>query len=206
MSQSAQPMPAASSVPDPPSLRERKRAATKARVAEIAIALFAERGFARVSVDEICAAADVAPRSFFRYFPAKADVLLEPVREISGELEALIDAAPADQDDAAVLTGAFRALGAYVLEHWDRLVLFFAAAAEAGTVRSSPLVHLADRERELAEHLRRRRADPGAGPPHWRSRLLVARTLAAFRIWLEAVRTADVADPLAHLDEILAAR
>ncbi len=53
-----------------PTLRERKRAEAKARVAEVAIGLFAARGFAAVSVDEICVAAAVAPRSFFRYFPA----------------------------------------------------------------------------------------------------------------------------------------
>lgn len=199
-------MSSASSVPESPSLRERKRAEAKARVAAIAIALFAERGFAAVSVDEICAAADVAPRSFFRYFPAKADVLLEPVHEIGGRLEAMIVAAPPARDDAATLIGAFRELGAYVLEHWERLSQFFAVAVETGTVRASPAVHLADRERTLTEHLRRRHTDPAAAPPAWRSRLLVARTLAAFRIWLEEVRTADVADPLAHLDEILAAR
>lgn len=186
-----------------PSLRERKRAEAKAKVAEVAIALFAERGFAAVSVDEICAAAEVAPRSFFRYFPAKGDVLLEPVREISTQLEALVVAAPADVDDATVLVDAFRRLGAYVLEHWPRLSLFFAVAADSGALRSSPLVHLANRERIIAEHLRRRHVDPP--PVDWRLRLLVARTLAAYRIWLDDMRGADVADPLAHLDEILAA-
>lgn len=199
-------MSAAVSRSEQPSLRERKRAEAKAKVAAVAIALFAERGFADVSVDEICAAADVAPRSFFRYFPTKADVLLEPVREISGRLEALIAEAPTELDDAEALTGAFRQLAAYVLEHWERLSQFFAAAADAGTVRVSPLVHLADRERLLTEQLRRRHPVAGADQPaDWRSRLLVARTLAAFRVWLDDVRTNDVADPLGHLDEILAA-
>lgn len=186
-----------------PSLRERKRAEAKAKVAEVAIALFAERGFAAVSVDEICAAAEVAPRSFFRYFPAKGDVLLEPVLEISAQLEALVAAAPTDVDDATVLADVFRRLGVYVLEHWPRLSLFFAVAADSGTIRSSPLVHLANRERIIAEHLRRRHVDPP--PVDWRLRLLVARTLAGYRIWLDDVRTADIDDPLAHLEQILAA-
>lgn len=188
---------------DHSSLRARKRAEAKAKVAEVAIALFAERGFAAVSVDEICAAAAVAPRSFFRYFPTKADVLLEPVLEISDRLERLIADASTDLDDADVLREAFRQLGAYVLEHWPRLSQFFAAAAESGTLRASPLVHLASRERSIAEQLRRRHTDPP--PVDWRLRLRVARTLAAFRIWLDDVRTAGVVDPLAHLDQILAA-
>lgn len=190
-------------LPGGPSLRDRKRAEAKAKVSEVAIALFAERGFAAVSVDEICSAAEVAPRSFFRYFPTKADVLLEPVREIAGELEALIVATPTDVDDTTALTDAFRRLAVYVLEHWPRLSKFFQVAADGGTLRSSPLVHLADRERIIAGHLRRRHVDPP--PVDWRLRLLVARTLAAYRIWLEDIRIADVDEPLAHLEEILAA-
>ncbi len=197
-------MSTASEPPEGPTLRERKRAEAKARVAEVAIALFAERGFAAVSVDEICVAAEVAPRSFFRYFPTKADVLLEPVHEISSRLEQRVVAVPAGLDDAAALERAFRELAAYVLEHWERLSQFFAAAADVGTVRLSPLVHLADRERAITEMLRRRHREPP--PVDWRLRLLVARTLAAFRVWLDDVRTSGVADPLAHLDEILAAR
>lgn len=185
-----------------PSLRERKRAEAKAKVAEVAIALFAERGFAAVSVDEICAAAEVAPRSFFRYFPTKGDVLLEPVREISERLERLVAEASTDVDDATVLTDVFRRLGVYVLDHWPRLSQFFAVAADSGTLRASPLVHLANRERIIAERLCRRHAEPP--PVDWRLRLRVARTLAAYRIWLEEVRTADVGDPLALLDEMLA--
>ncbi|MBF6618911.1 MAG: hypothetical protein ITG02_01605 [Patulibacter sp.] len=104
-----------------------------------------------------------------------------------------------------MLRDAYRRLGAYVLERWERLSQFFAAAAaaEAGTVRLSPLVHLADRERMITELLRQRHAD--APPADWRSRLLVARMLAAFRVWLEDVRTSDITDPLQHLDTILAA-
>jgi AcrR family transcriptional regulator len=196
-------MTPAADAPGTPTLRERKRAEAKANVAQVAIALFAERGFADVSVDEICAAADVAPRSFFRYFPAKADVLLEPVREISAQLEALIAAAPPEHDDETVLRDAYRRLGAYVLDHWERLSQFFHAAADAGAVRLSPLVHLADRERMIAELLRQRRGDRAVAD--WRQRLVVARTLAAFRVWLDDVRGGAVADPLAHLDAIIAA-
>lgn len=185
-----------------PSLRERKRAEAKAKVAEVAIALFAERGFAAVSVDEICAAAGVAPRSFFRYFPAKSDVLLEPTREIAEQLDALLAAAPTDVDDATALADAVRQLAAYVVEHWQRFAQFFVVALETSSLRLSPLGHIAARDKQIAERLLARHDPPVA--VDWRTRLLVARTMAAFRIWVEDVWASDVEDPLAHLDGILA--
>lgn len=187
-----------------PTLRERKRAQAKAHVAEVAIELFAARGYAEVSVAEICAAAEVAQRSFFRYFPAKEDVLLEPVRELADRMEASIAAAPAELSDAAVLERAMRELAGYMLDRWERLTGYFRVIQETTAVRASPVVQLADRERSVAGQLLARRG--AAGPPDWRTRLLVARTVAAFRVWLDDVRGGEVADPLAHLDTVLAAR
>jgi AcrR family transcriptional regulator len=64
-----------------PSLREIGRDAVRARITDVALDLFAERGFDQVTVEQIAAAAGMSGRTFHRYFPAKEDVVVgEPAR------------------------------------------------------------------------------------------------------------------------------
>ncbi|MET9268312.1 TetR family transcriptional regulator [Kribbella sp. NPDC003557] len=64
-------------------LRERKKAKTRAAIQEHALRLFRDQGYAETTVQEIAAAAEVSPATFFRYFPTKEDTVvldrLDPV-------------------------------------------------------------------------------------------------------------------------------
>ena len=57
-------------------LRERKKAKTRSAIQRQALRLFREQGYAATTVDQIAEAAEVSPSTFFRYFPAKEDVVM----------------------------------------------------------------------------------------------------------------------------------
>lgn len=80
-----------------PSLRQRHADRTRAAIIGAALELFDECGFAAATVDEIAARADIAPRTFFRYFPTKEAVLYHDTDQIVASIRDLLLARPPDE-------------------------------------------------------------------------------------------------------------
>src|SRR5271167_2562697 len=74
-----------------PARRERRKAETYERLMRAALRLFAERGLAATTVEQITEAADVGKGTFFNYFPTKEHVLLAfgdtRIKKINAALE-----------------------------------------------------------------------------------------------------------------------
>lgn len=124
-------------------LRERKKEATRRRIADAAIALFAERGFERVPVADIAAAAEVSPATVFNYFPTKEDLIYDGMAAFQAALVEEITARP----EGTSVVAAFRS---YALQ--PRGVLAdpgspaLAALAEVGRiVQDSPSLQARER-------------------------------------------------------------
>ena len=77
------------------SLRQRKRARTRAALIAAALDLFERQGYEATTIDEIAAAADVSPRTFFRYFATKEEVALGD--DLGPEILRLLVARPTDE-------------------------------------------------------------------------------------------------------------
>jgi AcrR family transcriptional regulator len=67
-------------------LRERKKLQTAMRIYRTAIALFVERGFDNVSVQEVAEAAEVSKMTVFNYFGTKEDLVFRPMEEHFGDV------------------------------------------------------------------------------------------------------------------------
>lgn len=83
-------------VGNPLGLRERRRRQTSADIRDTAVRLARERGFDKVTIDEICAEAGISPRTFFNYFPNKESAIAYGPSDIPAELVAdFVAAGPA---------------------------------------------------------------------------------------------------------------
>src|SRR6266567_5947641 len=69
----------------PVSLRERKKRLAQATIEETALRLFQQQGYEQTSIQDIADAVMMSPRTFFRYFASKEEVLFGPMHEALDE-------------------------------------------------------------------------------------------------------------------------
>lgn len=135
-----------------PSLTERRMARTRRQLAEAAAQLFLDRGYAAVTVEDIVAAVEVSPRTFFRYFSSKEDVLDEI---LMNEAEAVTAALRERPEDEPILDALREAASSWVsaTQRDPRTLTLFALVLDTPALRSRWLVRRHDCQEALAEVL-----------------------------------------------------
>jgi AcrR family transcriptional regulator len=135
-------------------LRERKKAATRARILEVAGRLFEEHGYDAVTVAEIADAADVSVKTLFVYFRSKEDLAVAD----TSLLDALVAALAARGPDTTPAQAVGEVLDA-ALDAPDRastgLEAYFRRAGDAPALRSRLLRLWAEYEDAVAAVLAR---------------------------------------------------
>lgn len=183
-------------------LRERTRRAVRRELADLALGMFVERGYEATTVEDIAAAAGLSKRSFFRYFPAKEDVLFGDVEDVAGQIAEQVRARPGGEDAWACLHA--------VLREWEPRI--HTAQRDLDALRlietTPPLRARLHQKRDelralVAAALRER---PGSGLDAFTADLLTSAAGAvldaATREWL---RTDGTADRAALIDRAFAA-
>lgn len=118
-----------------PGLRERHKTSTRRALEDAALQLFARDGFDATTVEMIAAAANVSPRTFFRYFASK-DEVVNPQREVrQAVLRDAVRGLAGSLTDLEAAAAAFAALCPEFEAERDRMLVVRRAAASSAALR-----------------------------------------------------------------------
>jgi AcrR family transcriptional regulator len=180
-------------------LRERKKLRTRAQLTDAALQLFTERGFDETTIEDIVERVEVSPRTFFRYFDSKEDVVIGFFDEMGEELRAILAARPPGEPPFMALRHALGSLVETYTARADRVVAAKRLAHDTPAIRARLLDKHARWENGVtAELATRMRVEPEEDP---RPRLIAAVGLAAFSVAVTRWVATDGREPLPPLLE-----
>ena len=165
-------------------LRERKKQKTKAAIQREAMRLFKKRGYEETTIEQIAAAAEISPSTFFNYFPTKEDVVIYD--EYDPQVFAALAAGPRDEPLSQSLKLLLETLGS-VFET-DRDIIYERAklSVEVPELRARTWEEL-EKARDLFGNIIALRTGRDAGDFEVRV-ISITLVAAAFEATLEWVR------------------
>ncbi|HZE37618.1 MAG TPA: TetR/AcrR family transcriptional regulator [Stackebrandtia sp.] len=94
---------------EPQGLRARKKQRTRAALIDAAYRLFDSRGYSDTTVNQIAAAAEVSPATFFNHFASKEDVIFADGGVLLEEISQRLESLAAGRNPVEALADAVRA-------------------------------------------------------------------------------------------------
>jgi AcrR family transcriptional regulator len=174
-------------------LRERKKARTRASLREHALRLFREQGYEKTTVEQISAAAEVSPSTFFRYFPTKEDLVLQDDMD-TRVLEAF-DRQPPELAPLAAVRAAMReAWNSFTPAEWEKISQAAHLSMEVPEIRARAMNEFARTINAISAALARR---TGRAADDLRVRVVAGAVVGA----MMAIFLPESLDPAdAHVD------
>jgi AcrR family transcriptional regulator len=185
-------------------LRERKKARTRASLREHALRLFREQGYQHTTVEQIAAAAEVSPSTFFRYFPTKEDVVLQDDMD-TRMIEALEQQPPGLGPVAAVRAATRQVFGSYTATDVDIISETARLTMTVPEIRARAVDELARAIGGIAEALAKR---SGRAPDDLAVRTVAGAVVGVIMAitlpWEGWAEGREFADSFGAIDEALA--
>ncbi|HZR83639.1 MAG TPA: TetR family transcriptional regulator [Candidatus Binatia bacterium] len=177
-----------------PTLRQRKKVRTRDALAAAALRLSRERGYERVTIDDITAEAEVSRRTFFRYFASKEAALFPRYGLRLAHFRDQLRERPHGEAPFETVERAFLAVARLYMRERDEIV------AQQRVVDASPSLvafeRLLDRDWERAVATALEPARGGGGSAGRRARVLAGATMGAVRAtlreWFDGGGRADL--------------
>jgi len=133
-----------------PGLRERKRLKTRAAIQKEALRLFLKKGFDETTIEEIAAAAEISPSTFFNYFPSKEDVVFQD--ELDPLILAAFDAQPQGTNPIRAIRNAMKSVFENLTPLQDKMMRErIALMSSTPSLRAAMLAQFADLVGQIAE-------------------------------------------------------
>ena len=192
-------------------LRERKKQKTRESIQREAMRLFEKQGYEQTTIEQIAAAVEISPSTFFNYFPSKEDVVLydayDPI------LASLLAERPADEALSIAFRRVLEAMGDIFDRDRDIILARGRLWFEAPALRARLWEELEKAEMFMSAQIAAR---SGRDANDFETRVtvtvMVAAAMEAMREWLRrdgkgsfvtlVNQALDLVDTNARLDEI----
>jgi AcrR family transcriptional regulator len=174
------------------SLRERQKWVAQSTIEETALRLFLEQGYEHTSIQDIADAVKMSPRTFFRYFASKDEVLLGPMHATQKDALRALQSVPAATTPDDALRAMLMLLARRYEEQRDGFMLRYQVVMQSPSIASLFLFTFVEVEPAISQALC---AHLEAATDRNEIRFLVALHMAALRVsieeWLEREDNAE---------------
>ncbi|MGH2825454.1 MAG: TetR family transcriptional regulator [Actinomycetota bacterium] len=142
-------------------VRERKKQAARKALTDAALTLFEKKGFDATTVNQIAHLAGMSPRTFFRYFETKEDVVFQDAPRHLEDLRALLRARPASESNGTALRAALLSFSEVLEQERGEIQLRTHLARAGRTLAERAAIELQNWRLTLADELHGRSPDDG---------------------------------------------